>query len=96
MLGKNDVDIAEESIRELVKASSIGDVCKLAEEHYTLNLAEASKCIDHIKQEITKAKIIFLFFRVPANCPLNDFLGTTERLTALGCAPTLVPVKVDA
>ncbi len=54
MLGKNDVDIAEESIWELVKASSIGDACKLAEEHYTLNLAEARKRIDHIKQEITK------------------------------------------
>ena len=54
MLGKNGVDIAEESIRELVKASSIGDACKLAEAHYTLNLAEARKRIDHIKQEITK------------------------------------------
>ena len=54
MLGKSDVDIAEESIRELVKAGSIVDACKLAEEHYNLNLTEARKRIDQIKQEITK------------------------------------------
>ncbi len=54
MLGKNDADIAEESIRELVKAGSIVDACKLAEEHYNLNLTEARKRIDQFKQEITK------------------------------------------
>ena len=54
MLGKNDVDIVEKSIRELVKASSIIDACKLAEEHYNLNLTEARKRIDQIKQKITR------------------------------------------
>jgi len=54
MLGKSDVDIAEESIRELVKAGIIVDACKLAEEHYNLNLTEARKRIEQIKQEITK------------------------------------------
>ncbi len=53
MLGKSDVDIAEESIRELVKAGSIVGACKLAEERYNLNLTEARKRIDQIKQEIT-------------------------------------------
>ncbi len=54
MLGKNDADIAEESIRELVKAGGIVGACKLAEERYNLNLTEARKRIDQIKQEITK------------------------------------------
>ena len=54
MLGKNDVDIVEKSIRELVKAGSIIGACKLAEEHYNPNLAEARKRIDQIKQEITR------------------------------------------
>ena len=54
MLGKNDVDIVEKSIRELVKAGSIIGACKLAEEHYYLNLSEARKRIDQIKQEITR------------------------------------------
>ncbi len=48
MLGKNDVDIVEKSIRELVKAGSIIDACKLAEEH-NLNLTEARKRIDQKK-----------------------------------------------
>ena len=54
MLGKNDVDIAEESIRELVKAGHIIDACKMAEEHYNLNLTEARERIDQIKQELTR------------------------------------------
>ncbi len=54
MLGKNDVDIVEKSIRELVKAGSIIGACKLAEEHYNLNLSEARKRIDQIKQSITR------------------------------------------
>jgi len=54
MLGKNDADIAEESIRELVKDGSIFGACKLAEEHYNLNLTVARKRIDQIRQEITK------------------------------------------
>jgi len=53
MLSKNDADIAEESIRELVKDGSIFGACKLAEEHYNLNLTEARKRIDQIRQEIT-------------------------------------------
>lgn len=53
-LGKSDVDIIEESIREMVKAGRIIDACKLAEEHYNVNITEARKRIDQIKQEITR------------------------------------------
>ncbi len=54
VLDKNDVDIVEKCIRELVKAGSVINACKLVEEHYNLNLTEARKRIDQIKQSITR------------------------------------------